>query len=190
MLSLVSISVVKGLNCHACIHSLTAGVPRQPTIPQVTGWSHDHAIVSTIVHKVGSTQNFSITMILLVNVTTEVSRHVVLVEGYEGGDGIELVFPNVSYEHEWRFQVFASNYLGNSEYSLMSAAGVCVCVHVHACVFVCVHACVYVHVCVLVYACACLCVCTCVCVCVCVCDSYCSHQHCSTIIVIHVITLL
>ena len=63
--------------------------------------------------------NFSVTLILQVG-GTEVQSHVELLENYESGTQVQLLFPNVSYCGAWQVQVFASNHLGDSEYSVLS----------------------------------------------------------------------
>ena len=82
-------------------------------------------MIDTLVPKIGSSTNFSVTTILLLN-GTEVARQTESRSDIDNGTEsteLELVFSNLSYRGEWQFQVMASNVLGNSEYSLPSNPG-------------------------------------------------------------------
>ena len=101
------------------------GVPSRPTQPNITAWGEEFAVIDTLVPKIGSSINFSVTTILLLN-GTEVARQTESRSDIDSGTEfteLELVFSNLSYRGEWQFQVMASNVLGNSEYSLPSNPG-------------------------------------------------------------------
>lgn len=108
------------LNPHA------PGVPSQPMQPTITAWGEQFAVINTTIPKIGSSTNFSVTTILVLN-GTEVDRQTeprsdVTVNGTESVE-LQLMFSNLSYRGEWQFQVMASNFLGNSAYSLLSYSG-------------------------------------------------------------------
>jgi len=108
------------LNLHA------PGVPSQPIQPTLTAWGEQFAVINTTIPKIGSSTNFSVTTILVLN-GTEVDRQTeprsdVTVNGTESVE-LQLIFSNLSYRGEWQFQVMASNFLGNSAYSLLSYSG-------------------------------------------------------------------
>ena len=109
-----------------CTSLSSLGVPSQPTQPNITAWGEEFAVIDTLVPKIGSSTNFSVTTILLLN-GTEVARqtesHSDDIDNGTGSTELELVFSNLSYRGEWQFQVMASNFWGNSEYSLPSNPG-------------------------------------------------------------------
>ena len=101
-------------------------MPSRPTQPNITAWGEEFAVIDTLVPKIGSSTNFSVTTILLLN-GTEVARqtesHPDDIDNGTESTELELVFSNLSYQGEWQFQVMASNFWGNSEYSLPSNPG-------------------------------------------------------------------
>lgn len=108
------------------LNPLAPGVPSQPMQPTITAWGEQFAVINTTIPKIGSSTNFSVTTILVLN-GTEVDRQTeprsdVTVNGTESVE-LQLVFSNLSYRGEWQFQVMASNFLGNSAYSLPSYPG-------------------------------------------------------------------
>ena len=106
-------------------HYHPSGVPSQPTQPLIASWGEDYALLTTTIPRLGSNTSLSLTTLLLENSTMEVARHTQTIEDYEPYTELQVQFPNVSYERLWQFQVFASNYLGDSELSIPSLAGKC-----------------------------------------------------------------
>ena len=71
---------------------------------------------------------FSVTVVLLSN-GVELTRHTEAQEDYIVNTELQLAFPNVNYSGELQFQVFASNYLGDSDLSPPSLPGLFLQLH-------------------------------------------------------------
>lgn len=101
------------------------GVPSPPLRPVIVGWGEDSATISTNIPKLGSELDFSLSSILILNGTrVSTSVGMTLPENYTLGEELELTVMNVTYRGDWRFAVFATNYLGSSLLSEPSLTGI------------------------------------------------------------------
>ena len=103
------------------------GVPSPPSQPLLVSWSRDSVIISTSLHKFGSERDFSLGSVLILNGTVvSTAMGMDLPENYTLGEELELTLGNVTYRGDWRFAVFASNYLGSSLLSEPSLTGIAI----------------------------------------------------------------
>ena len=100
------------------------GVPSPPSQPEIVSWSDEGVIISTIVHKFGSSLDFMLIPVKFLNETVVSSGVGTALPGnYTLGDEVQLHMRNVSYRGDWRFAVIASNRLGSSLTSQLSLRG-------------------------------------------------------------------